>query len=369
MSHSVRTFYRSRLEGLIPVLAILAALVLAAPVLGQNPSNDGRFAMTPAVRTALGLETAVVDAASQSDGLHLTGRLIMAPDVMVHVLAPARMTLRESLVLTGQVVDTDVVLQRYYSPELIALQAEVEILREEVEHLRERADRAALLLDAGLATREEVHELRLQARATAGRRDAMLARFQGFSIQARAAQVEVRAPQPGQVISAITEPGMAVEEGDPLLSIAFAPVLRIRLDVPEAMAMRLESGDAVRVPGAAGSGEIIAIGAELSPDSHLVPVFASAPDTLSDRRPGGLIDVTLLPTDAGSAIIVPARALVRIGGAEVVFVDAGDEIILVPVDIVSRTRDQALIEPDELRPGQSVVVSGTAALKNIVEGG
>lgn len=367
MLHSVRTLSRSRLKGFIPALAVLAALIVAVPALGQNSSTESHVAITPAARTALGLETAPVSMASHANGLHLTGRLIMAPDAMVQIFAPARMTLRESLVLTGQAVDTDDVLQRYYSPELIALQAELAILDQEAEHQRERADRAALLLDAGLATREEFHELRLQSRAAAGRRDALLARFDGFSIRARSADVEVLAPRPGQVISALTEPGMVVGEGEILLSIALAPVMRIRLDVPEEIAMRLEAGDPVRVPGAAGSGEIIAVGAELSPDSRLVPVFASAPDALSGRRPGGLVEVDVQPGAAAGAILVPARALVRVAGGDVVFVDLGDHIQMVPVRLVSRTRDQALLEPGDLRTDQRVVVSGTAALKNIFE--
>ncbi|MBD3771186.1 MAG: efflux transporter periplasmic adaptor subunit, partial [Rhodobacterales bacterium] len=84
-------------------------------------------------------------------------------------------------------------------------------------------------------------------------------------------------------------------------------------------------------------------------------------------RLGELVDLSFETQGAGSALVVPARALVRISGDDYVFVDTGDSFRRVPVSVQARSREEVVVQGD-LSAGDQVAISGLAALKNLAEG-
>jgi hypothetical protein len=66
-------------------------------------------------------------------------------------------------------------------------------------------------------------------------------------------------------------------------------------------------------------------------------------------------------------MVIPARAIVRIGGMDCVFVDTGDGFRRVEVTVLARSREDAVLTSG-VEPGDDVAVSGLAALKNLAEG-
>ena len=68
-----------------------------------------------------------------------------------------------------------------------------------------------------------------------------------------------------------------------------------------------------------------------------------------------------------AALIVPSRALVRIGGTDCVFVESDSGFRRVEVNVLARSRDEIVLRGD-LKTGDQVAIAGLAALKNLAEG-
>ena len=84
-------------------------------------------------------------------------------------------------------------------------------------------------------------------------------------------------------------------------------------------------------------------------------------------RLGQLVDLSLETAGQSAALVVPARAIVRMGGVDCVFVEADSGFRRVEVETLARSRDEIVLRGD-LAPGDQVAVSGLAALKNLAEG-
>jgi len=348
---------------------VLAALALAAAVTGAQaqPAPDP-IAISQAARLALGIETVAAERASRHDGVALTGHMTVPPEQRHAVVAPAGMIVADTLVLPGQRVATGDPVQRLYSPALASLHAELDVLRLEAEHTAELAERAEALLDAGLTTGEDVHERRLAAIAARLELGAMQSRFGDFSGEADPARFLARAPADGVVAEIATEAGTRLDEGDVIVSVTSGETMWARVHVPARLSQALAEGSPVRVPGMPGSGQVMAVDSMIDPARRAVAVHVALPEGVSGR-PGSLVDV-IFPAGAGSAgLSLPARAIVRLGGDDHVFVDRGAAFEALPVSVLTRTRDMVTVAMTPLAEGDRVAVSGLAALKNMAEGG
>lgn len=346
---------------------VLAAITLAVAMGGADAQPDP-VAISQAARLALGIETVEVEGAASHDGVALTGQIVVPPQHRQAVVAPAAMIVADTLVLPGQRVSAGDPVQRLYSPALASLHAGFDVLRLEAEHTAELAERAEILLDAGLTTGEDVHERRLAAIAARLELGAMQSRFGDFRGEPDPARFLALAPADGVVAEIVTEAGTRLDEGAVIVSVTSGDALWARVHVPARLSANLEVGAPVRVPGLSGGGRIVAIDSMVDPVRRAVAVHVALPDGMPGR-PGALVDV-LLPASADTGGLgFPARAIVRLGGAEHVFVDRGDTFEALPVTVVARTRDTVTVDTARLAEGDRVAVSGLAALKNMAEGG
>ncbi|MEA1941117.1 MAG: efflux RND transporter periplasmic adaptor subunit [Pseudomonadota bacterium] len=348
---------------------VLAALALAAAMTGAHaqPAPDP-IAISQAARLALGIETVAAERATRHDGVALTGHMVVPPELRQAVVAPAAMIVADTLVLPGQHVSAGDPVQRLYSPALASLHAELDVLRLEAAHTAELAERAEVLLDAGLTTGEDVHERRLAAIAARLELGAMESRFGDFSGESDPARFLALSPADGVVAEIATEAGTRLGEGDVIVSVTSGNAMWARVHVPENLSTALAEGAPVRVPGVSGSGQVVAIDSMIDPARRAVAVHVALPEGVPGR-PGALVDL-LFPTAANAeGLSLPARAVVRLDGEEHVFVDRGAAFQAVPVTVLTRTRDRVTVGTAPLAEGDRVAVSGLAALKNMAEGG
>lgn len=99
-----------------------------------------------------------------------------------------------------------------------------------------------------------------------------------------------------------------------------------------------------------------------------VLVRAEVTEGVQQLRPGQFIEARLsLATDSES-LRLPTRAVLRVGGADFVFVERAAGFELVPVKVISRESSEAIVS-GSLRADDVVVVSGTAALKAAITAG
>lgn len=351
------------------LVSILPAIaLLAVPMEARADAEPSTLEVSQAARLALGIETAAVRRNADHDGVVLTGHVVVPTDSRRAVVSAAAMTVVDTLALPGQSVSAGDPVQRVHSPELAALHAQLDVLQLEAEHTRELAERAEALLQAGLTTGEDVHERRLASIAARLELAALQSRFGGLQAESDPASFLILAPADGRIADIRTEAGNRLAEGDVIVSVTTGHVLWARVYVPPAISSSLTLLDPVRVSGLEDEGRIEAIGSQVDPVRRAVEVRVSLPETYF-ARPGSLVDLVFSGHGDDRLLALPARALVRIGGQESVFVERGDGFERVNVRVVSRTRDTAAIAPNGLSDGDQVAVSGLAALKNMAEGG
>jgi len=349
------------------LVLLLAATTLAAAGHANALAGAGWIPVSEAARLSLGIETVSVERADLHDGVTLTGRVILPPNSQWPVVAPADMVVTATLVLPGQVVAEGAPIQRVYSPALAMALSEFDILRMEAGHAAELAERAEALLAAGLTTAEDAHERALAAIAARTDVEAARPRFSGWQADEAAAHFVVLSPTDGVVSQLRTESGTRFSAGEPVFSLSTGRELWAQVAVPSRFAATLEAGGAIRVDGASATGRILAVDATLDPVTRAHRVHVALPSDFVGAA-GALVDVVFLESGQAGTVSLPARSLVRIGGADHVFIDRGDRFEALSVELVQRTRDRVTIGAVAISAGDQVAISGLAALKNIYEG-
>lgn len=210
--------------------------------------------------------------------------------------------------------------------------------------VKARVEQARLGLDAARAGRTQavselsrVESLAAQGAATPSDLDA--ARARAAALRADVARLEealreaevalgeavLRAPVAGRVLERRVEPGDMASPGQPLFALeASAGGLRVEAWVPEACACTVSVGDQVQARLDASGRELTVTLDEIAPssqpDSHSFLVKAALPPDVP-ARPGEFARL-IRPCAARPALLVPARAVRRLGQLELVQVVA-----------------------------------------------
>lgn len=168
----------------------------------------------------------------------------------------------------------------------------------------------------------------------------------------------LRAPFAGVVTLRQADPGDWVRAGDTLISLVSTEAVEVRVQVPEAIAGRLSTGDTVDVAGR--SAEVVAVVPTLDPTTRT---------SLVRLRPSGgvvagqAVDVTVPVRWENRGVKVPRDALIADPEqARLVRVTDGKADV-VPVEVLVTTRTEALVQADGLAEGDVVVVRGNERVR------
>jgi HlyD family secretion protein len=219
------------------------------------------------------------------------------------------------------------------------------------------------------ATRQQLEEAEAAWRqAVAGRDQAVeglrqadagveLARRQLEEAEVSLGYSRITAPLRGQVVDRLVEPGDLATPGKPLLTLHSDMALRLEALVPESLVARVRPGQEVRLEIAAsghtGVVEEMVPAADPQARSFVVKV------TLSDV-PGiypGMFGRLLVPLDARPAVLVPKRAVIRVGQLELVQLVRDDRITNVLVT-TGETFDDDIEILSGLSGGERVIIHG-----------
>jgi RND family efflux transporter MFP subunit len=173
-----------------------------------------------------------------------------------------------------------------------------------------------------------------------------------------AAESTVRAPFPARVVGTLVEVGDLAAPGRPLVRVESLEGQQIWLDVRESDIHRLAVGDELRVrlDARPDFGEVAGTVAEI------VPLADPATHTFSVKVDLGTLEVrsglsgrAFFTGDAGDRLIVPASAIHRRGGLELVVVRGAD----------GTARTRAVTTGAELGNGMIEVLSGLEAADEV----
>lgn len=350
-----------------PLRSVVPALLGALLVVASARAEDARFVpVTPAQAQALGIQTQRVGAGSKAAATGLPAT-VSIPNSQVRVIAAPLAGVVESLeTAPGLNVTKGQVLVRLSSPQALELQRD-----------RIQADAQAALARQSLKRDEQlfreglIAESRLQAsRANAAQSAAQAAeRAQELRLAQHSGgqTLSLVAPIAGSVLEQQASVGQRVEQSAPLYRIARLDPLSVDIQAPLAVASQLRVGSGLRIPATGASGEVIAVGRAVDPASQSVLVRGLVTRGADSLRPGQAttVDLDVGKATAGTAVQVPAAAVLHHEGKQWVFVAATEGKAsgyrATQVQPAGRVGDNLLVSG--LPAEATIATAGIAALK------
>jgi RND family efflux transporter MFP subunit len=265
--------------------------------------------------------------------------------------------------------------------DLAASQAEVAAFQaqREAEH-QETLLRDHLTSERAASDARQAAEVAVRAQAAAEERarqfrnmgaDIELARrraaVEQASAEVRAAELdleatEIRAPLAGRVSRLTASVGQMIESGATVASIDCDGGFELRLALAPADVDSVSVGAPVAVTTVAGDpvgGQVVSIGGGVDPDSGLVPVIASLPESADHQRVGEWVKADITTSRSGHGLIVPVSALnIADDKATVFTVDDQHIAQSIPVEVLARNAQEAVVVGDGLSAGAPVIFDG-----------
>ena len=178
----------------------------------------------------------------------------------------------------------------------------------------------------------------------------LLAKAQLAQARAGRRRHEVRALFSGTVIDAPDNTGGMVGPGTPVYIIMQLDPLVLKATVPESMRLVLKAGLKVRVEAVGSSAAtddavVKVLLPSADPQTRRVPIEIVVPNADGRFTANTLARVTLPVGDARAAVVIPATAMITIGGEHVFSVDAAGVLKKVSVTIVERRGNELVVSP------------------------
>ncbi|MGQ9896948.1 MAG: efflux RND transporter periplasmic adaptor subunit [Acidobacteriota bacterium] len=183
------------------------------------------------------------------------------------------------------------------------------------------------------------------------------------------AEITLTAPLSGLVTERMANVGAFVQAGTPLLTVADLRTVWVIAAVPEAQLREVRLGQAVTISTPAlGTmplrGRVAFIEAQINPDTRTARVRIEISNPDERLRAGMFVEVALLSPAPAPQLVIPARAVQRLGSRTVVFVAETDthEFHLREIE-VGAAQDDSVVVRRGLEAGERIVVEGGLALK------
>ena len=247
-----------------------------------------------------------------------------------------------------------------------AVLAEIENERERIQvkqaELKEadqkrELDRRRALLDQNLVTREEFATTESaygQARAEH--------ELAGIQLE----DTILRAPFDGQITQRNIVPGQHLNPSEPMFALVDFEPLRVRINLPEAVARRVSAGDEVELDletvDHAVEAVVERVAPVVDPGTSTVRLTLLVRGRAEDLRVGGFVKTRIVTDTHTEALSIPKLALVEEGSLRSVFVAEADSVR--KVEISTGLWDDSHVEVlDGLEDGQFVVSLGQGGLR------
>ncbi len=371
---------------------LLQALVLAGMTSYMAPSDAApqalyashRVTLKPAQVQSLGIRTAPVVAAGDAGRVVLQGQVMLPPALLRVMSVPVAALVEQVHASKGDAVKPGQALVSLNAPQIVEWQREYQQAQLQLKLAQQTAQRDDTLLAEGIiaGSRAQASQAQLQiAQATVRERGQLLQMAGVKPNGGLSGRLALSAPGRGTVIDMLVQPGQHVDAGAAILKFASEGALAIDLQAPADVARRLRKGDLVRVSACAMPAKIVSINTELDPGSQTQAVRAQWPQANDCALPQQRVqvEVALSPDASNQAAnwLVPATAVLRHDGQDIIFVQRGAAYQAVAVRVVSQQAASgnqvaqtqiSPIAPAQLKADEQVVTQGTVALKGVLQG-
>ena len=360
-----------------PTICRLIALLAAGFVSAAQAQSADPIRISPDQLAKAGVVFAAVKPASAAGvGVRLAGSVVYPPNRIEIVSAPAAGVVQAVLVNSLENVKAMQALARLHSPQLLEWQRDYVQLAAQLELATKKTERDENLFKEGIIAASRLQDTRnqlAQAQVAVQERAQMLklASMRQAAIATLASQhglnpvIDIQTPRGGTVLELMVAPGQRVEAGAPLVKLARAGELWLELQASRMQGDQIAIGDTVNVRACKESGRVSAIAPQMAEQSQLVIVRATLPGADRCLRAGQYLEATISSkTVPQTGWLVPAGALVRDAGRELLFVRDAKGVRPLNVTVITRDAASAVVQ-GALQDGVQVAVQGTANLKGI----
>ena len=360
-----------------PTICRLIALLAAGFVSAAQAQSAGPIRISPDQLAKAGVVFAAVKPASTAGvGVRLAGSVVYPPNRIEIVSEPAAGVVQAVLVNSLENVKAMQALARLHSPQLLEWQRDYVQLAAQLELATKKTERDENLFKEGIIAASRLQDTRnqlAQAQVAVQERAQMLklAGMRQAAIATLASQhglnpvIDIQTPRGGTVLELMVAPGQRVEAGAPLVKLARAGELWLELQASRMQGDQIAIGDTVNVRACKESGRVSAIAPQMAEQSQLVIVRATLPGADRCLRAGQYLEATISSkTVPQTGWLVPAGALVRDAGRELLFVRDAKGVRPLNVTVITSDATSAVVQ-GALQDGVQVAVQGTANLKGI----
>lgn len=181
---------------------------------------------------------------------------------------------------------------------------------------------------------------------------------------------EIRAPFAGVVEQRQTSPGEFLNIGAPVLTLVRVDPIRLRLEISEMDAPRIEIGQLVHLSLEGSNrrhdGKISRVSPVISPENRMLVAEADVPNPNGILRPGSFLKAHIVVNDRAPGLFVPKASVLTFAGIQKIFLVRDgkafetevklnrDQNGLVEVTGALKAGDEVVVSPGTLRNGQPI---------------
>lgn len=357
----------------VAALAVALSLITTTSSQAAAADRDVLIRIDERQMRAAGIEVAQVEAEGGTAQAMLPGTVVVPPQQLLVVAAPAAGLIEAVLVGPNETVHAGQVIARLRSTDLLEAQRTYlqALAAEQLAQTRlerdEQLARERIIAERRLITTRADREY---AGTTLQEREQMLALLGMAANDIRdlrdsrrmVASLTVSAPQDGVVLELRTSPGERVAASAPLFSVAQLEPLWINLQVPLSQARAIEPSTRVTVPGTAAQGEVVRLGRSVDQTTQSVVATVRVDAGADALRPGQVVNTSVaLQSNGTPQWRLPAGSVVRHAGQSWVFVRTQAGFLARPVTIIGEVPSATSIRAN-LAPEDRVASRGILSL-------
>jgi len=355
---------------------LVAVVLMSAWCAGANAAQ--KATIDDAQRAAFGIETVAVQPGRGAMSKPYPAKVTVPNAQLQVVSAPLDGVVEALLVAEGEPVVAGQPLAHMRSQGLLDLQAAYlesrtrRLLSDDALTRDRQLQKEGIIAERRLLESESTHREMVTAEARnrqalvlAGMPEAAIATLD--ETQSLTTTLDVIAPLDGVVLAQLATAGQRLAASDPIYQVGDLSPLWIEVHVPLDALGDIGPGSDVQIEQDL-SAKVITVGRMVHGTDQGVLVRAEIREGVASLRPGQFVEARLAQSADDTAFRLPAPALLRIEGADQVFVERLDGFETVPVDVVSREADEVVVK-GSLAAGDKVVISGTVALKAALAAG
>lgn len=334
--------------------------------------EPGTKIVLASAETALeaGIETRRVEKRRFARTLDVVGQLDFDQNRHAELSARSEALVVEVKVDVGDEVTASRALAVLASSSVGTEQAQLSAAKARLETARAALERERGLAESGVSPQQSVEQAESELAAAQADYDGARAGLDaaGATPGGTGGRYVLRAPFAGTVVARDAVAGKTASAGQLLIEVADLSTMWAQLDVPEADASQVRSGQTVHIifegmRGEVREGKITRVGASVDPQSRTVRARVELPNPDRNLKAGVFLRAEIEVAPEHEAIVVPHDAVQRAEDCTLVFVKKG-EGLYEPVAVELGPADEDVVEIVKgLSPGMEIVTTGAFLLK------